>query len=409
MGSDLTEDYDLYPDNYCSINNASSFYGGVDAPRKGWMTWGTDAAAQSTVQHFLDALTLWKKVNVLVESRTSPYFDTLLDLDAKLRRFYAHIPAELKSTDLFWSQNSDAVQRNGFCLESIYHCSLLRLYGSAIPALSGETKRGHLDVPLGISSYCTKVLLENLNAFGDLLKNYLCTCPDLSKIPSFLGYCAFTAGSTFSQLHAFGTGQRKSTSWAYGMLCLLFLDEIKGYYPVLNSKAQILRGQISQHDSVSLFLPSSALWELSLGLCMISPATQQPLGHPEDEFVEGAFISDVPFADAPFLDRGQHVNDREHATWNTASATSLGPNDDMGAMNVFLNTHTVATTAIPTLGQFNSEWNSVLAMSDLDDVETVSPTVALLHELNSTMDHVYQNTPLREGGRWEEDNLPDGN
>ncbi|KAL2833579.1 hypothetical protein BJY01DRAFT_90827 [Aspergillus pseudoustus] len=236
MGPDPTEDSDFHPNNYCGVNTPSSLSSGVDAPRSGWMTWGSDAAAQSTVQHFLEALTLWKEVNLLTQSRTSSHFDTLLALDAKLRRFYAHVPNELKSTDLFWSQNSEAVQRNGFCLESIYHCSLLRLYASAIPAWSGEAKRGHLDVPLGMSSYCTKVVLENLNAFGELLKNYLCTYPDLSMIPSFLGHCAFIAGSAFSQLRSFGSGQRKSTSWAYGMLCLLFLDEIKGYYPVLNSK-----------------------------------------------------------------------------------------------------------------------------------------------------------------------------
>jgi hypothetical protein len=125
----------------------------------------------------------------------------------------------------------EPLQRNAFFILSVYHLCMIFLHSSMVPALSLSTA-GHT-IPPAIIKISSKTATTHAQLFAKMTCSYLNTTPDMAKVPSFVGYCAFVAGMVLSAVMSFtglekGQGVRRD-----GAICALLLWEIKVYWPTL--------------------------------------------------------------------------------------------------------------------------------------------------------------------------------
>ena len=155
----------------------------------------------------------------------------MFELDGNLQKLYKELPKELTAEGLISPGSSERILRNAFFLRSIYHLCLVYLHASVVPGLSGS-KRG-LDCSRNLVEYCARTALSNATLFSDMAKDYLGSRPDFSKVPTFVGYCAFIMGST----HAVMLGHSGTTdafaSFSNSVYCLMMLQELKDYWPIM--------------------------------------------------------------------------------------------------------------------------------------------------------------------------------
>lgn len=165
------------------------------------------------------------------DTHSSEYMTSVFELDLKLQRAYRSIPVELKGEGVLRNNVPERKRRNAFFLNSIYYLCVVYLHASAVPAFSGS--KAGLEISTNLVEFCARTTLLNANLYTEMAKAYRATTPDFSKVPSFVGYCAFIAGSIHGVM--LGLKQTSSTrsSWANGIVCLLVLQELKVYWPIL--------------------------------------------------------------------------------------------------------------------------------------------------------------------------------
>ena len=164
-------------------------------------------------------------------THSAAYMTSVFELDSKLRQLYRVIPTELKSEDVMSSNIPERTQRNALFLHSIYYLCLVYLHASVVPGFSGSKVR--LQISTSLVEFCAKTALLNANLYADMAKGYLATIPDFTRLPSFVGYCAFIAGSVHGVMLGLTQTSYTSSSWANGIVCLLVLEELKVYWPSL--------------------------------------------------------------------------------------------------------------------------------------------------------------------------------
>lgn len=152
-------------------------------------------------------------------------------MDAKLQQFYESLPSQFNNTESL-SSDSEKLQRNVFFLRSIYYLCVMCLHSSAVPALSCSEM--DFIIPQEIAKLSAKRVHSTARHFVEMSRNYLATTPDFTKVPSFVGYCAFVAGSVQEcVLELQGLGQ------VYDLpedveICMIILKELTVYWPVLS-------------------------------------------------------------------------------------------------------------------------------------------------------------------------------
>ena len=177
---------------------------------------------------------------------------SVFELDQKLRKAYAAISSELKCEELMSATtlDSEKTQRISMHLHSVYHLCFICLHSSMVPAFSGG--ENNMDISPTLSDSCARSVLEHAVAFTEMSKRYLATVPDFSKIPAFLGYAAFIAGSVHAIRMDLHQNPQNSTPYAHALVCLLILLELKIYYPVLNGLVSDLESLLTNiHHSRS--------------------------------------------------------------------------------------------------------------------------------------------------------------
>ena len=158
----------------------------------------------------------------------------------KLQKVYRTLPAELKGVDAVGSDTPEQRQRNAFYLNSIYYLCLIYLHASVVPGISGS--KAKLDISDNLSEFCGRTALINASRFAKMAKAYLASVPDFSKIPSFVGYCAFIAGSVHAVALRLKQYHSSVSSWARRgiIVCSLILQELKSYYPILTPLVKLI-------------------------------------------------------------------------------------------------------------------------------------------------------------------------
>lgn len=179
-----------------------------------------------------------REVRLLVRltrgARPPSYMQSVFELENKLRKAYAAIPPALLSEDLMSSTYPDVekTQRNSIHLHSIYHLCLIFLHSSMVQAFSGD--QDSMDIPPSLSDSCARSVSQHAVAFTELARKYLATIPDFSKVPCFVGYSAFVAGSVHVVRMDLEENPQNTTPYAHALICRHLLSELKIYYPVLD-------------------------------------------------------------------------------------------------------------------------------------------------------------------------------
>lgn len=152
-------------------------------------------------------------------------------MDGKLQNFYDTLPDEFKDKALMTNANPEPLQRNAFFICSIYYLCVICLHSSVVPALSGST------IGYFVSTMAVKASAEtaycNARRFTQMARDYISTTPDFTKLPPFIGYCAFYAGSVLGIISDFWREEEGEEFWDGAMVCKLVLRELMVYWPVL--------------------------------------------------------------------------------------------------------------------------------------------------------------------------------
>ena len=105
------------------------------------------------------------------------------------------------------------------------------LHSSAVPALS-FTKTGLLISP-EIVKLSARTVFSAARLFVEMSREYLATSPDFTKVPSFVGYCAFVAGSIQKVVMDFQVAGEGYDISGDVEICMVVLTELMAYWPVL--------------------------------------------------------------------------------------------------------------------------------------------------------------------------------
>lgn len=165
--------------------------------------------------------------------QTSSYLSSILELEAKLHRVYDEIPAEVKSDDVMSADGTERTQRNAMLLHAIYYCCLLYLHSSVVPIFSGSTADSKVSPTLLDS--CGRTVLETAQNFMTLIKGFLRTSPDMTKISSFVAYATYLLGSVNAIAYKFLPRQQGADLYIQGLICLRVVNSMATYYPGLDS------------------------------------------------------------------------------------------------------------------------------------------------------------------------------
>ena len=125
----------------------------------------------------------------------------------------------------------EPLQRNAYFIRCIYYLCVMCLQSSAVPALSC-TKTGFLISP-EIVKLSARTVFHTARSFVEMSREYLATRPDFTKVPSFVGYCAFVAGSVLKVVMDFQVAVESYDFSGDIQLCLILLKELTAYYRVL--------------------------------------------------------------------------------------------------------------------------------------------------------------------------------
>ena len=105
------------------------------------------------------------------------------------------------------------------------------LHSSVVPALS--CFKTDFNIPHEIVKLSASTVYSNARRFVEMAREYLSTTPDFTKVPSFVGYCAFVAGSVQECVLEFLTSQDRYDLPDDVEICIIILRELLVYWPVL--------------------------------------------------------------------------------------------------------------------------------------------------------------------------------
>ncbi len=105
------------------------------------------------------------------------------------------------------------------------------LHSSTVPALSCAKLNFQISHEIVKLSACT--VYTNGRRFVEMAREYLSTTPDFTKVPSFVGYCAFVAGSAQECVMEFQATRDGHDLPDDVEICLIVLRELVVYWPVL--------------------------------------------------------------------------------------------------------------------------------------------------------------------------------
>ena len=138
---------------------------------------------------------------------------------------------QLVGNEAMAKPNSEKLLRNAYFVRSIYYLCVMYLHASAVPALAC-TRTGLL-LPAEMVKLSARTVFSTARLFVEMSREYLATTPDFTKVPSFVGFCAFVAGSVQEIVMDFPNAGECCDFSGDVEICLIVLKELMNYWPVL--------------------------------------------------------------------------------------------------------------------------------------------------------------------------------
>ena len=82
---------------------------------------------------------------------------------------------------------------------------------------------------------CGRTVLETAQNFVDLMKGYLRTFPDMSKISGFVAYATYLLGSVNAVGYKFLPREQGADLYTHGLICLRVIGHLAAFHPGLDS------------------------------------------------------------------------------------------------------------------------------------------------------------------------------
>lgn len=161
------------------------------------------------------------------------YLATLFDLDSRVRQQHDSIPSDFGDGTSIQMLVGEGLCRSAFHIHSIYYVCMIFLHASVVPVLSGSAANKGLS-PL-VTKLSATTALSNAFAFAKMAKEYLRTQPDFTKLPPFVGYCAFVAGSVLNAAGVHLAPKAANQNHEGSLVCAAVLQELSVYWPVFHS------------------------------------------------------------------------------------------------------------------------------------------------------------------------------
>lgn len=189
----------------------------------------------SIVGHFIKLFGLWREVHRFVnhgrkEDNCPGRLAEFWELDRRLKLLFEQLSVAFpfSSSAPFQSPNLDAYRI--FSLHCLYHLCSCVLHSSLVPIFSNNLSNPHISkllVQLSVEESVT-----HATSILDMASTFLFRRPDISRLPSIVGYCMFVSSTVqFKSLVAQQRLQVRYTSRLKAALCIL--QRLKEYWTPL--------------------------------------------------------------------------------------------------------------------------------------------------------------------------------
>lgn len=149
-------------------------------------------------------------------------------LELRLHKFNNALPSTLKAENLMEFQLAGPGQGVMLCFSIIHCANMICLHSTRVPSLTGVTRSSD-----GDSNSSQDVIIEMARIGGELIHEHISNLSKTKSIPPMTGYCVFAIGAVHAHMHEFRDGPGYSEAWIHGVSCLLFLEHMSTYWPVL--------------------------------------------------------------------------------------------------------------------------------------------------------------------------------
>lgn len=120
---------------------------------------------------------------------------------------------------------------------SIIHCAnMICLHSTRTSDLMGLTRSSSDD-----SDASKHIITEMARIGGEIIHEHISTSPRDRRIPPMTGYCVFAIGAVHAHMHEFRDGPGWSEAWIHGVSCLLLLEHMSTYWPVLEKLVGVMK------------------------------------------------------------------------------------------------------------------------------------------------------------------------
>lgn len=149
-------------------------------------------------------------------------------LEHRLRTFNEALPNLVRARNLTDFQLAGPAQNAMLSFALIHSANEICLHSTRVPSLFNKEQSKSAD-----SRISERIIIDTAQIAGELIHEHNMTFSRGRKIPPMVGYCVFTIGSVHAHMNEFRDGPGWSEPWIYGVSCLLLLEHMRTYWPIL--------------------------------------------------------------------------------------------------------------------------------------------------------------------------------
>lgn len=153
---------------------------------------------------------------------------SLRRLEHRLRIFNDALPNIVRARNVTDFQLAGPAQNAMLSFAIIHSANVICLHSTRVPSLFNKEQSRSAE-----SLKSERIIAETARIAGELIHEHNVTFSRGRKIPPMVGYCVFTIGSIHAHMNEFRDGAGWSEPWIYGVSCLLLLEHMRTYWPVL--------------------------------------------------------------------------------------------------------------------------------------------------------------------------------
>lgn len=151
-------------------------------------------------------------------------------LEARLKAFSNALPSSIRANCLMDFQLAGPAQSAMLCFALVNCANTICLHSCKISHLSNMKPNTTADQ----TEASTQIVLNMAHTAGDMIHDHISNFSKERKTPPMIAYCVFAIGSVHAHMSEFRDDPGRSEAWIRGVSCLLLLEYMRTYWPVLD-------------------------------------------------------------------------------------------------------------------------------------------------------------------------------